>query len=167
MQCLRVNLAAGLCAFLACTVVACDTSRLTTNGSTTSAAPAGSDDAGLRTSLAAKESRGPRLVRIYFNPYTDSIKTVLNYYVNVEGQFNDGSFLPLDTTDIILRCDRGTLAGNEWIVPKKIDFEKVTFIAEARSDPRLRDTVTLWIQKRKDPRDAPDYKDPDEERIRK
>lgn len=110
---------------------------------------------------------GPRLRRIYFNPYTDSIKTVLNYYVNVEGEFSDGSYLPLDTADIFLRCDRGTLAGNEWIIPKRIDFDKVTFIAEARTNPQLQDTVTIWIQKWKDPRDAPDYKDPEEERSRR
>lgn len=110
---------------------------------------------------------GPRLRRIYFNPYTDSIKTVLNYYVNVEGEFSDGSYLPLDTADIFLRCDNGTLAGNEWLIPKKIDFENVTFIAEARANPRLRDTITIWIQRWKDPRDAADYKDPDEDRNRR
>jgi hypothetical protein len=120
-----------------------------------------------RTSLTSSARGGPRLRRIYFNPYTDSIKTVLNYYVNVEGEFTDGSYLPLDTTDIFLRCDHGTLAGNEWIIPKKIDFQKVTFIAEARADSRLRDTVTLWIQKWKDPRDAQDYKDPDGDRNRR
>jgi hypothetical protein len=85
---------------------------------------------------------------------------VLNYYVNVEGEYSDGTFLPLDTTEIVLRSDVGTMAGNEWVIPKKIDFEKVTFTATSRANPRLNATKTLWIQKWKDPRDAPDYKDP-------
>lgn len=109
----------------------------------------------------------PRLVRVYFNPYTDSIKTVLNYYVNVEGEYSDGSYLPLDSSTVELRCDHGVLEGNAWVIPKKIDFEKVTFTAVSRENPQLRDTVTLWIQKWKDPRDAPDYKDPDEARERR
>lgn len=112
------------------------------------------------TSLALDE---PRLLRLYFHPYTDSIKPVLNYYVNVEGEYAGGRILPLDTSDIILHADAGSMAGNEWILPKKIDFEKVTFTAISRADATLRDTVTLWIQKWKDPRDAADYRDPDEE----
>ena len=117
--------------------------------------------------LTASASGERRLVRVYFNPYTDSIKTVLNYYVNVEGEYSDGTFLPLDTTEIILRSDVGTMAGNEWVIPKKIDFEKVTFTATARANPKLNATKTLWIQKWKDPRDAADYKDPSEETERR
>lgn len=162
----KAILIAGSYLLFASIPVSCDAPRATA-ASTSASEISQPDGVSLRTSFAARTDGEPRLVHIYFNPYTDSIKTVLNYYVNVEGQYSDGSYLPLDTTDIILSCDHGTLAGNEWIIPKKIDFEKVTFIAEARANSRLRDTITLWIQKWKDPRDAPDYQDPDEERIRR
>ncbi len=98
-----------------------------------------------------------RLVRIWFNPYADSIKPVLNYYIAVDGEFSDGSFLPMDSSYINLTADHGTLAGNEWVLPKTIDFDRVTFRAEGRNNPALRDSITLWIKKSRDQRDAPDY----------
>jgi hypothetical protein len=113
--------------------------------------------------LTAAKPGGPSLKRIYFNLYTDSLKPVLNYYVNVEGEFSDGSFLPLDTSTIYLTSDKGTLRGNEWIIPSVIDFGNVSFRATSKINPKLRDSVTIWIQRYKDPRDAPDYHDPAEE----
>ncbi len=138
--------------------VACEAPRASAG------APVGVEEAPpMRASFAPSTADEPRLVRLYFHPYTDSIKPVLNYYVNVEGEYAGGRILPLDTSEIILRADAGEMAGNEWILPKTIDFGKVTFTAVSRADGRLRDTVTLWIQKWKDPRDAADYKDPEDE----
>ncbi len=96
------------------------------------------------------------LRRIYFNLYTDSIKTVLNYYVNVEGEYSDGRYLPLDAGSINLTADNGTMSGNEWIAPKEIRFEKVTFRAVARDNPKLHDEITVWLKRAKDPRDELD-----------
>ena len=93
------------------------------------------------------------LKRIYFNLYTDSIKTVLNYYVNVEGEYTDGRYLPLDASTISLTADNGTISGNEWIAPAEIRFEKVTFRAVAKGNPKLHDEITVWLKRAKDPRD--------------
>ena len=102
------------------------------------------------------QSRGTALKRIYFNLYTDSIKTVLNYYVNVEGEYANGRILPMDTGSILLRADRGRMSGNEWIAPARIDFEQVTFIATAKSNPAIHDRITVWMKRAKDPRDEMD-----------
>jgi hypothetical protein len=102
-----------------------------------------------------------RLKRIYFNLYTDSIKTVLHYYVNVEGEYSDGRVLPMDTSLIRIIADRGIMSGNDWIAPKQIDFEKVTFHAIAKDDPRINDRVTVWLKRLKDPRDEMDADDMD------
>lgn len=99
------------------------------------------------------------LKRVFFNLYTDSIKTVLNYYVNVEGEFRDGSYLPMDTSYVTISADQGTMSGNEWIAPKDIHFEKVVFTVKVRNREDLRDTITVWLKRFKDPRDAPDYED--------
>jgi hypothetical protein len=158
------NLTTAFCAFVAITTATpgCEAPRAAASPpSPLSEAPV------MRASFVNPTDGEPRLVRVYFNPYTDSIKTVLNYYVNVEGEYSDGTFLPLDTTEIVLRSDVGAMAGNEWVIPKKIDFEKVTFTATARTNPRLYATATLWIQKWKDPRDAADYKDLTEEELRR
>lgn len=109
----------------------------------------------LLTPLALHAQLRPNadLKRIYFNLYTDSIKTVLHYYVNVEGEYRDGRFLPLDTNSIILTADNGTMAGNEWIAPRDIRFEKVTFYVKAKGRPELHDHITVWLKRAKDPRD--------------
>src|SRR5947209_1944729 len=89
---------------------------------------------------ASAQSYG-KLQRVYFNLYTDSIKTVLNYYVNVEGQYEHNRILPLDTSLVVITSDKGSMVGNEWIVPQKIDFEKVTFTTFAKENHKLRDMV--------------------------
>ena len=102
----------------------------------------------------ARAQQGSRLKRIYFNLYTDSLKPVLNYYVNVEGEFANGRFLPLDTNDVTLTCDHGTLAGMEWVIPKTpVDYPCITFRVISKTNPALRDSVTIFIQRRKDPED--------------
>lgn len=108
-------------------------------------------------SAQTKDNR--ELKRIFFNLYTDSIKTILNYYVNIEGEYKDGSYLPLDNRSVELTADHGTISGNEWVAPKDINFEKVTFTVTAIGKPELRDRVTVWLKKAKDPRDAPDYEE--------
>lgn len=91
--------------------------------------------------------------RIYFNLYTDSIKTILNYYVNIEGEYSNGRILPLDTGTITIRADRGRMSGNEWIAPAHIDFEKVTFHAALKDNPAIDSEITVWLKRSKDPRD--------------
>lgn len=97
------------------------------------------------------------LKRIYFDLYTDSIKPVLNYYVNVVGELKKGGYLPLDSNHIILTCDNGRMSGNEWMLPSRIDFEKVTFTATDRNNSALTEKVTVYIKKGRDPRDAAGY----------
>src|SRR4051812_13754908 len=90
----------------------------------------------------AQKQGTDQLKRVYFNLYTDSIKTVLNYYVNVEGEYRDGSYLPLDTNTVVITADNGSMVGNEWRAPKEIRFEKVTFHVRAKGRHELHDQVT-------------------------
>ena len=103
--------------------------------------------------FAAFNASAQKVDSMFFNLYTDSIKTILNYYVNVEGEYSNGRFLPMDTGVIRIIADHGAMSGNEWIAPKEIDFEKVTFHAIAKEDPRINDRVTVWLKRAKDPRD--------------
>lgn len=111
--------------------------------------------------FAAFAQRTPTLKSVYFNLYTDSLKPVLNYYVNVEGQTTDGRYLPLDTNDIFLTADWGEMWGNAWVIPKVFLDEKVTFTAVSKRNPALRAQITVWIQKGKDPEDTPGYEAPE------
>jgi hypothetical protein len=96
------------------------------------------------------------LKRIYFNLYTDSIKTILNFYVNVEGEYTNGRVLPMDANTITIVADHGTMSGVEWVPPQNIDFEKVTFHAIAKEDAKINDRITVWLKRAKDPRDEMD-----------
>jgi hypothetical protein len=58
-----------------------------------------------------------------------------------------------------MTSDEGTMKGMEWILPKERNFEKVTFTATSRVNPSLRCTVTLYLNKYKDPRDAEGYEE--------
>lgn len=107
----------------------------------------------------ASAQRAPQVKRIYFNLYTDSIKTVLNYYVNVEAELSNGNYVPLDTSMIALKSDHGRMSGSEWIAPRSIDFDRVRFTASLKSDPALRDEITVFLKREIDPRDNPESGD--------
>lgn len=107
----------------------------------------------------------PIIRDIQFNVYTDSIKPILNYYVNVEGRLTNGSIYPLDSSFIQLTSDFGTVRGMEWIAPKQRNFDKVTFTATFRYNPDISKTATVYLKKEIDPRDALDYQDRTEEEV--
>ncbi len=106
-------------------------------------------------SAGASAQRGPEPKRIYFNLYTDSIKTVLNYYVNVEAEMSNGRYLPMDTSLVTISADHGRMSGNEWVAPKQIAFDRVRFTAVLRADPAVRAETTVYIKQGIDPRDNP------------
>jgi len=103
----------------------------------------------------AVAQHSPQVRRIYFNLYTDSIKTVLNYYVNVEAELSNGRFRPMDTSMVEIRADQGHMSGNEWVAPRNIGFDRVRFTVNLKTDPALRDEVTVYLKRAIDPRDDP------------
>ncbi|WP_276133561.1 hypothetical protein [Polluticoccus soli] len=107
----------------------------------------------------------PVLQEINTNLYTDSIKPVLNYYLNVEGKFSSGRVFPLDSNFVAVTSDVGSMRGLEWILPKQRDFEKVNFTIVNKFNPDDRKNVTVYLKKYKDPRDAPDYQDRTEDEV--
>ncbi|MBS1615978.1 MAG: hypothetical protein JST06_07670 [Bacteroidetes bacterium] len=104
-------------------------------------------------SLFAQTRNNDSLLRIYFNLYTDSIKTALDFYLNVEGEYQDGKILPLDTSELVFQADQGRIRGNSWRAPQQINFQKVRFTVNAKGRPELQDSTTVWLKKFKDPRD--------------
>lgn len=89
----------------------------------------------------------PVLTGIRFNPYADSIKPVLNYYLNVEGVFSSGKVYPLNIAHVDIRASKGSVQGMEWVKPAVIDFDKVTFTAVCTYDAVIATQVTVYIKK--------------------
>ncbi|MCB0698205.1 MAG: hypothetical protein H6551_08100 [Chitinophagales bacterium] len=89
----------------------------------------------------------PIMTGLRFNLYTDSIKPVMNYYINVEGTFSNGKTFPVDTAFLRLSCSSGSMQGMEWRKPAKITFDKVTFTAISKYAPVLAIDTTLYLRK--------------------
>ena len=100
----------------------------------------------------------PVLQDIRYHLYTDSIKPILNYYVNVEGVYSSGRIYPLTEQDVTITADIGRMVGMAWEAPNRT-FDKVTFTVSSRLNPTLSKTIILYRQRRIDPRDALDYED--------
>lgn len=89
----------------------------------------------------------PILKEIRFNLYADSIKPVLNYYLNVEGVFSNNKVYPLDSNFITITSDNGTVQGNEWIKPNNINFDSVNFVAICKYDSTITSSTKVYIKK--------------------
>lgn len=88
---------------------------------------------------------------IYVNLYTDSLKKGTYNYINIDGKLSNGSYLPLDSTQIIFTSTDGKFYGNSlWLAP---DFkkDKVTVKAVLRSNPHICKTFDIYIKKKPDP----------------
>ena len=101
----------------------------------------------------------PLLQELRFNLYTDSIKPILNFYVNIEGIFSSGRIFPLTEEHVTVSSDVGTMKGLEWIPPANRNFDRVVFQAVSRADPSISRTITVYLKRQADPRDAEGYED--------
>ncbi|WP_341834966.1 hypothetical protein WJU16_18765 [Chitinophaga pollutisoli] len=59
----------------------------------------------------------PYLTGIRFRHYADSLKRGIHFYLNVEGMYNSGKIYPLDTTRIRFASDKGTIIGQDLLIP--------------------------------------------------
>lgn len=87
---------------------------------------------------------------IYFHLYTDSLKKGTHNYINVDGKFSNGKWMPLTDKEIIFTTNYGKFEGNELILPDVCKEEKVTVKAVLRSNSDIWKEVTIWIKKKPD-----------------
>ena len=92
---------------------------------------------------------------IYVHLYTDSLKKGTYNYINIDGKLSNGSYLPLDSTELIFWSSDGKFNGNDlWIEP---DFkkEKVTIRVTSRSNRLLCKQFDMYIKKIPNPDHLP------------
>ena len=85
---------------------------------------------------------------IYFHLYTDSLKKGFYNYINVDGKCADGTWLPLDTTQVRLTANTGHFNGNDLFIDSSYHGETVTVKAILKSNPALSKEVVIYIRKR-------------------
>ncbi|HTE24016.1 hypothetical protein [Flavitalea sp.] len=100
--------------------------------------------------IACKTADAQKLDSLYFNLYTDSLKKGTFNYINVDGRFSDGKYLPLTTKELIFTCDAGKFEGNSLYLDTSVKVEKVIVKVSLKSDPAVSRERTIFIKKFED-----------------
>jgi hypothetical protein len=87
---------------------------------------------------------------IFFNLYTDSLKKGTYNYINVEGHFSDGTYLPLSNKELKFTSTGGKFSGNSLFIDSAFADEKVTVKAIVIRNPRLAQEIDIYIKKAPD-----------------
>lgn len=97
----------------------------------------------------AGKASAQKVDSIYFNLYTDSLKKgSLHYnYINVDGKMSNGSWLPLDSNEVIFKASTGKMTGNVLTLDSAEKAAFVIITAALRSNPLVRKEVKIYIKK--------------------
>ena len=95
----------------------------------------------------AATASAQQLDSIFFNLYTDSLKRGTYNYINVEGKFSDGTYLPLGEKELKFSSSKGSFAGNSLFVDSAITDDKIRVRVEVRKNPRLWREIDIYIKK--------------------
>lgn len=98
--------------------------------------------------LAANAASAQKVDSIYFHLYTDSLKKGFYNYINVDGKLSDGSWTPLDSTEILFTSDAGFFKGNDLFIDSTYNGETVRVKAVLKSNPAIHKEVVIYIRKR-------------------
>ena len=98
--------------------------------------------------LAANAVSAQKVDSIYFHLYTDSLKKGFYNYINVDGKLSDGTWAPLDSTQILFVSDAGFFKGNDLFIDSSFTGDKVRIKAVLKSNPALKKEVVIYIRKR-------------------
>ncbi len=85
---------------------------------------------------------------IYFNLYTDSLKKGFYNYINVDAKLADGTWSPLDSTQIVFSANTGRFKGNDLFIDSAYTGDKVIVKAILKSNPSLSKDIVIYIRKR-------------------
>jgi hypothetical protein len=93
------------------------------------------------------KAEAQKIESIYFNLYTDSLKKGVHNYINVDGKYSNGSFMPLMTNEVIFSSTAGKWDGNSLILEKEAKTDSVVITAWLKDRPEVKKTVTIYTKK--------------------
>jgi hypothetical protein len=85
---------------------------------------------------------------IHFNLYTDSLKKGFYNYINVDGKMSDGTWMPLDSTQILFTSNAGSFKGNDIFLDSSWKQETIKVKAVLKNNPTIWKEITIYIRKR-------------------
>jgi hypothetical protein len=98
--------------------------------------------------LTASAVSAQKVDSIYFHLYTDSLKKGFYNYINVDGRLSNGTWSPLDSTQILLISDAGFFKGNDLYIDSSYKGETVRVKAVLKNNPSVHKEVVIYIRKR-------------------
>jgi hypothetical protein len=98
--------------------------------------------------FTAQSVMGQKVDSIYFNLYTDSLKKGFYNYINIDGKMSDGSWSPLDSTQVLFLSDAGYFKGNDLYIDSSYTGETVRVKAVLKSNPNVKKEMVIYIRKR-------------------
>lgn len=98
--------------------------------------------------IACYNSNAQKLEGIYFNLYTDSLKKGFYNYINVDGKYSNGNWMPLDTTTLVFTANTGHFKGNDLFIDSSYTADSVLVKAILKNDPKVWKQVVIYIRKR-------------------
>ena len=100
--------------------------------------------------IASFFAKAQKIDNIIVNLYTDSLKKGTYNYINIDGHLSNGSFLPLDSSDLIFWASDGKFYGNMLLVDKDFKKEKISIKVTLRKNPAMSKEFTMYIKKKED-----------------
>lgn len=98
--------------------------------------------------ILAQWASAQKVENIAFNLYTDSLKKGFYNYISVDGQLSDGSWLPLDSSQVRFTANTGHFSGNDIFIDSSYKADSIIVKAVLRSNPAIWKQVTIYIRKR-------------------
>ena len=97
---------------------------------------------------AVSAQAAPKVDSIYFHLYTDSLKKGFYNYINVDGKLADGTWMPLDSTQVLFLAEEGFFKGNDLFVDSSYTGDRIRVKAVLKSNPKVWKEVVIYIRKR-------------------
>ena len=101
--------------------------------------------------ICAQGLKAQKVSNIYVNLYTDSLKKGTHNYINVDAEFNNGKYLPLDSSKILFSCRQAKFFGNSLYIPADFTEEKVSVKIMLREDNSKFKEFEIFIKTMIDP----------------
>lgn len=97
----------------------------------------------ITTAVAAQ-----RVDSIFFHLYTDSLKKGFYNYINVDGKLTNGSWTPLDSTQVLFLSDAGYFKGNDLFIDSSYKGATARIRVVLKSNSSIWKETVIYIRKR-------------------
>ena len=95
--------------------------------------------------------KAQKIENIYANLYTDSLKKGTHNYINVDAEFSNGKYLPLDSSKILFSCPQAKFFGNSLYIPADFAEQKVSVKIMLKEDNSKFKEFEIFIKTMIDP----------------